>query len=819
MAANLKYTANEQKFVESMQRMSGSVGKLAADVNIKLNKGFRESDYLARKLDQGFGKLGGQMKNFGRAMSIGVTLPLALAAKGASDAFAEYDSLRRALQSYHPTLDGLNSRLAEMRTLARLPGLGFQEAIQGDVRLQAVGISAKNSSKILREFANAIAQTGGGKAQLNEVTIQLGQMAAKGKVLNQDLRPIIESAPAVATALKNMFGTVSSADISDKLTAAGKTSTEFIEMLLVEMEKAPRVTGGWKNALENLSDALFISKARVFEVTNELFNLNGKVDSFSNTLESLVDGFVSLSPVLQSFLIGLAATATIMGPLSWGIGSLITLLPKLFTGAGLATAGFGGLVLAIGAVISVLVSLSSETSDYNKVLSGRITLEKDATEAIGKEVIAVDSYVKVITEGKASTNAIKSAKSELIKISPLFEDALKSEKGSISKVNDALVLYKSNLLLASKQKLASSKIDALVAAQDKLQQGDIGGFAAFTPVLETIVDGFSFDYRRFDFDLMGTYAKNKASFILESVDQIGREITLLIDEQGRLASGNKEVVTKKFTGLPDPDDAAKAIKDFFTNQKNVLKEESEKFLAEQARLFPLYTKPPTNPEFGKGTKTKTSTLGAAAGVILGDIPNTFTPKAILSDPPPPKKTPYQTALDELKAFEEQAGEIWAEIGTSFVSNFTQGIASGRGIKGALKGLLSDLGGLMAEYGKKALKAVLLFKGLKLMLSIDPASNMALTKALGLIAAGGVMKGLSAGIPALAGGGVTGNPVLAMIGDNASGKEMVMPWEKTGDFASKIASDLGGGMGGGSMTAVLRGEDIYFSQQRFLRSKG
>jgi hypothetical protein len=49
--------------------------------------------------------------------------------------------------------------------------------------------------------------------------------------------------------------------------------------------------------------------------------------------------------------------------------------------------------------------------------------------------------------------------------------------------------------------------------------------------------------------------------------------------------------------------------------------------------------------------------------------------------------------------------------------------------------------------------------------------------------------------------------------------MVMPWEKTGDFASKIASDLGGGIGGGSMTSVLRGEDIYFSQQRFLRNKG
>jgi tape measure domain-containing protein len=758
------------------------------------------------------------MKSFGRAMSIGVTLPLALAAKSASDAFAEYDSLRRALQSYHPTLDGLNSRLAEMRTLAKLPGLGFQEAIQGDVRLQAVGISAENSSKILREFANAIAQTGGGKAQLNEVTIQLGQMAAKGKVLNQDLRPIIESAPAVATALKNMFGTVSSEDISNKLTAAGKSSTEFIEMLLVEMEKAPRVTGGWKNSLENLSDALFISKARIFEVTNELFNLNGRVDSFSDTLEGLVDGFTSLPPVLQSLLIGLTATAAVMGPLSWGIGSLVTLLPKLFTSAGLASAAFGGLVLALGAVISVLVSLNSKTSDYNKVLSGRITLEKDATEAIGKEVIAVDSYVKVITEGKVSTNAIKSAKSELIKISPIFEDALKGEGISIGKVNDALVLYKSNLLLASKQKLASSKIDALVAAQDKLQQGDIEGFAAFTPVLETIVDGFTFDAVINGFDVMGAYAKNKTSFISESVAQIGRELTLLIDEQGRLASGNKaDPVVDPVFGAAASGDAAKKIKDYFTNQKSTLKIEAEAWKAEQERLFPEFIEPPKNPTFAKGVKTKDYVFGIAAGTNTGEIP---TERYTGDDPiiSTKNKAEMDVYLEDLERFEQESGAILTEIGGNFVGNIVQGFTSGNGMKAALGTLLNQLGDFMMQYGKKTLVAIKQIKALQTIFNIDPASAGALAKALGLIAAGGAMKGFASGIPALAQGGATNSPILAMIGDNASGKEMVMPWEKTGDFASKIASEMGGGMGGGSMSSVLRGEDIYFSLERYKRNK-
>jgi tape measure domain-containing protein len=820
MAANLKYRADETKFIESMQKMSASVGKLAADVNIKLNKNFKESDFLTRKLDQGFGKLGGQMKSFGRAMTIGVTLPLALAAKSASDAFAEYDSLRRALQSYHPTLDGLNSRLAEMRTLAKLPGLGFQEAIQGDVRLQAVGISAKNSSKILREFANAIAQTGGGKAQLNEVTIQLGQMAAKGKVLNQDLRPIIESAPAVATALKNMFGTVSSEDISNKLTAAGKSSTEFIEMLLGEMEKAPRVTGGWKNSLENLSDALFISKARIFEVTNELFNLNGKVDSFSDTLEGLVDGFTSLPPVLQGALIGLTAVAAIMGPLSWGVGSLVVLLPKLLTAAYATTLAIGGLTLGIGALAAYLLVAKGESESFNKSLNSVTTSHRAAQEAVDAETVKIEGYIRTLADAGSSVEDLTDAKNELKKISPEFSSALKTEKADIDKLNDAYFTYKDRIVAVAEAKLLSADLDKLVARKTKLEAGDIGVDFKMAAINKTASNFLTFLSPFGDANDLTTYKENIKGFSdnLINETEIGIDsITKKLKELSVVIGEDKTIVEPVFGGKASGD-ASKKIKDFFTNQKNVLKEESEKFLAEQARLFPDFTEAPKDPEFAKGVKTKTSTLAFAAGVNQGEIP---TQRYTGDDPllSTMHKEEMNIYLEDLKRFQEDSGAILTEIGGNFVGNIVQGFTSGNGMKGALGTLLNQLGDFMMQYGKKALVAIKQIKALQTIFNINPAGAGALAKALGLIAAGGAMKGFASGIPALAQGGATSSPILAMLGDNASGKEMVMPWEKTGDFASKIASDLGGGIGGGSMTAVLRGEDIYFSQQRFLRNKG
>jgi tape measure domain-containing protein len=808
MAANLKYTANEQKFVESMKKMAGSVGQLAANVNLKLNKSFKESDYLSRKLDQGFGKLGGQMKSFGRAMTIGVTLPLALAAKSASDAFAEYDSLRRALASYHPTLDGLNSRLAEMRTLAKLPGLGFQEAIQGDVRLQAVGISAKNSSKILREFANAIAQTGGGKAQLNEVTIQLGQMAAKGKVLNQDLRPIIESAPAVATALKSIFGTVSSEDISNKLTAAGKTSTEFIEILLVEMAKAPRVTGGWKNSLENLSDALFISKSRIFEVANEVFGLEGKVNSFSDTLERMVDGFTSLSPVLQGAILAVTGLLTVMGPLSWGVGSLVTLLPKLLTAVHFTTLAIGGLTLGIGALIAAVVIAVGEVSSYNEMIKESSNISNRAASETKKEVLVMEGYIKTLNSSSASVDRTKIAKEELRKLSPEFTSALKNEKIDFDKLGGAVSNYKDQLLLASKQKQDGLLLDSLIKRQQESEKGNIGIWPATKVVGNTVFDNLR-DDKIFSTTPMQVWLEASVNVTKKAGEQ-WNELGVAIAKVTERMEGRLGDLQEEGTGTAPPfgpslleaaaeeerktlETHVKNIEDFAIRRRKAMDAMAELLSPQDIAIEPIDRK-----------EKEAKEVETLSDSYMFKISNKST------------LTLYDEALMDLQRFKDDANAIWAGIGGDFVANFAQGLASGKGIKGALKGLISDLGGLMIEYGKTALKAVLALKAFDTMFKINPASNGAMIKALGLIAAGGTMKGFASGIPALAQGGVTSNPTLAMIGDNSSGKEMVMPWEKTGDFASKIASDLGGGIGGGSMNSVLRGEDIYFSLERYKR---
>lgn len=285
-----------------------------------------------RKGMQRVTRIGDQVSSLGAKMSVALTLPIAAFGKVSGEAYARYDSLRRALDTITGSSDQTAKRLEALREAARSPGLGFEEAIQGDVRLRAVGVSAEQSIRILKEFGNTIAQTGGGKTELRAVTVQLGQLIAKGKVYAQDLKPIIEAAPAVGKALKDLYGTVDSESIQQNLAAANKTSEDFINTLLDKLAEAPRVSGGFKNALENVRDSLFVFSAKVGETANNVFGLDKRIDALSVSIAEAADRFQALPEPLQKFILGTVAATAAAGPFLYVIGRIPGIFLEILKG-------------------------------------------------------------------------------------------------------------------------------------------------------------------------------------------------------------------------------------------------------------------------------------------------------------------------------------------------------------------------------------------------------------------------------------------------------------------------------------------------------
>ena len=309
----------------------------------------------------GLANVGQQMAGLGAGLTAGLTVPLVGLGALAVNAAADMDSLMRGLTAVAGSSGEAEKQLVRLKEVAKLPGLGVEEAIQGSIRLQAVGVSALEAERYMLQFGNALATVGKGKADLDGVIAQLVQMATKTKVVASDLKPIMERVPQVASIVKDAYGTID----TEVLQKMGVGTQEFIQKVIGGLEELPRVSGGIKNSFENLDDSW---KAALTSLGNVLLPLVAKI---TPALEAMIgwvkqgaEWFGTLPAPVQAAIGTLVALLAAIGPVIASIGA-ITAAIGLAMPALTALAGFFGVTvaalapwaLAIGVVLAALVAL------------------------------------------------------------------------------------------------------------------------------------------------------------------------------------------------------------------------------------------------------------------------------------------------------------------------------------------------------------------------------------------------------------------------------------------------------------------------------
>lgn len=271
----------------------------------------------------GLKSLGSGLITAGATLSAVLTVPLIALGVAGVRASAQLDSIKRGLRAVAGSAAEADAQLARLTEVAKLPGIGFQEAIEGSIRLQVVGFSAREAERALRAFSQAVALTGGGRVELERITVQLGQLAAKGKVLSQDLRPIIEAAPAVGKALQEAFGTVNAEDIQK----IGLSSREFLDRLISQLETLPAVSGGARNSFDNFTDAVFRAAAVVGD--SILPVLTQIIAIAEPAILGLANVFRSLPGPIQASVVAFGVMLAAIGPLLLVSGLLANTIADL----------------------------------------------------------------------------------------------------------------------------------------------------------------------------------------------------------------------------------------------------------------------------------------------------------------------------------------------------------------------------------------------------------------------------------------------------------------------------------------------------------
>lgn len=285
-----------------------------AELNIRLGliaKGFdRDLKRVEYQLDRSARKF----SQVGSDLSSAITIPLLGLGAAAVKSAGDMESLRLALTS---TMEDAGRSTQEatleldaLRKAALAPGLDFEQAVKGSIRLQNVGFAAEDARGILVQLANAIALTGGTAQELDGVTRQFAQMISKGRILQEDLTIIQENMPAISKAMDQAFGTRS----ADQLRALGVTAEDFIKGVTDQFTKLPRVAGGIKNSIVNLFVGLKLEASRFGEEINKAFNISDASTTLLNSIHSLVDGFASLSDGTKRFIVQMGLGVAAIGP-------------------------------------------------------------------------------------------------------------------------------------------------------------------------------------------------------------------------------------------------------------------------------------------------------------------------------------------------------------------------------------------------------------------------------------------------------------------------------------------------------------------------
>lgn len=403
--------------------------------------------------------LGAELTSIGSSFSLGITAPIVAFGAAAVNAGKEIESLKLALQSIEGSAAGAERRFRELQEVAKLPGLGVREAVQADLALRAYGLTAERAKEATLAFGNALASAGRGKADLAETVRQFGQLSAAGKLTAENLKPIIERVPQVASILRQQFGVATAEALRD----LGVTSQQAIDAIIAGLKELPPVTGGLKNSLENLGDAAEKTLAKWGETLKPF--VDRFIEDFANPLlervESLADSFKELPSSTQTAIVAIAAVAAASGPALLAFGALansitnvITLYSKLPAAATLATTALsagpwillGGSILYAVLQIKEWVSVTKDAQNADRATAQLFFNTIDTLSNAGADMEAFRiKYAELIQQLKnardlglpisaASLGVLRAANVELVGLAktwvPVADGAKKSAAGA-----------------------------------------------------------------------------------------------------------------------------------------------------------------------------------------------------------------------------------------------------------------------------------------------------------------------------------------------------------------------------------------------------
>ena len=201
---------------------------------------------------------------FGVVAGVGLGTVLLDITRSSVQASVRVEGFRRSLTALYGDAQIAEGELDRLRETAQLPGITFEGAVQGAIRLKTVGREGADAEAIIREFSNANALAGGTTAEFGRAMVGLTQILSRGKLSQEELNQVLEAVPLIGNSIREAFGSIDAETIRDTLDAAGQDVNDFVDILVNQLSMGARASAdSTANAFSNLGNATFELSAAI----------------------------------------------------------------------------------------------------------------------------------------------------------------------------------------------------------------------------------------------------------------------------------------------------------------------------------------------------------------------------------------------------------------------------------------------------------------------------------------------------------------------------------------------------------------------------
>lgn len=330
-------------------------------------------------------QLGNDLTTIGAGLTAGLTVPLVGIGAAALKSAGEFEQTVIAFNTMLGSGERASALLHELEEFAKGTPFEFTDLTEASKRLLAMGFEAEQIIPTLTAVGDAVAGVGGGAVGVDRVTLALGQMQAKGKVSAQEMNQLTEAAIPAWELLAETLNT----DVAGAMALVQKRAVDSgpaIEGMIqginerfggMMAEQSKTILGQFSNLKDQLGFILRDFGAGLAPAAQDTLDA---IKPLTAELREMAKAFAGAEPETQKWITGVGLAAAGTGPFLLALGQLVNLSASSWQGIRTLSQAIGGLTGAVK--LGVIAALAVEVVNFAIAMRGLGDANEQARDSV-----------------------------------------------------------------------------------------------------------------------------------------------------------------------------------------------------------------------------------------------------------------------------------------------------------------------------------------------------------------------------------------------------------------------------------------------------